>query len=102
MFKDGINYEAAIAPNQPVPKEHHEYEDVKGKFDIYARLGRWGTCADCPQDGNHRTLPELCKNTERHDHFLSLKDLVDWYTGIVVDAQKLANDRSAKLSKTKD
>ncbi len=49
---------------------------TRGSFELFARNGRWGTCCDCPYDGNGRILPELCRFTERYDHNLILDDLV--------------------------
>lgn len=57
------------------------------KFEIFAfiefggqfrRNGRWGTCVDCPKIEG-RAYPELCVNTERGDHNLTLEELVEHY-----------------------
>lgn len=34
------------------------------------RIGRWGTCASCPQDDNCKILPEKCSETHRMDHWI--------------------------------
>lgn len=44
---------------------------------MYARNGRWGTCASCPRDGDGRELPELCEYTERYDHLLAIDSLAE-------------------------
>lgn len=41
----------------------------------YARNGRWGTCVECPRDGNGEEYPEACRFAERSDHLLSVDDL---------------------------
>lgn len=43
----------------------------------FARNGRWGTCGECPEDGDGRKLPELCSNTKRYDHWLDFASLVN-------------------------
>lgn len=49
----------------------------KERIEMFARIGRWGTCCDCPTDGLGNYYPELCKNTNRPDHHLTAKDLAD-------------------------
>jgi len=49
---------------------------VREAFHHFARNGVWGTCADCPYDGEHRRLPELCANYKRYDHQLDFLSLV--------------------------
>lgn len=41
------------------------------------RNGRWGTCVECPCAGDGTVLPELCVNTDRYDHQLTMKVLAD-------------------------
>lgn len=43
----------------------------------FARICRWGTCVECPRDGDGWKLPELCANTKRYDHQLNWKDLTE-------------------------
>ena len=43
----------------------------------FMRSRRWGTCGDCPRDGNGEVFPELCPHTGRYDHNLSLASLAD-------------------------
>lgn len=45
-------------------------------FSCFARNGRWGTCGDCPE-GHGQFYPEFCVNTDRYDHKLTLKTLVE-------------------------
>lgn len=48
---------------------------------MFARNGRWGTCADCPRDSEGNTYPEFCPNTERTDHQLGMDELAQsWET----------------------
>lgn len=52
---------------------------------MFARNGRWGTCADCPVDREGNQYPEFCLNTERHDHHLDMKALhKQWDTNIQI------------------
>ena len=46
---------------------------VKRALTHFARNGRWGTCVDCPRDGDGNQLPELCRETNRYDHWLLLR-----------------------------
>ena len=54
-------------------------DDVKDAFRQFIRNERWGTCIGCPRDGEGRALPELCLDTYRSDHQLTLSDLVEKY-----------------------
>lgn len=49
--------------------------ELKKHFAMFARNDRWGTCVDCPQDGNGDKLPELCQHTSRYDHCLTIDGL---------------------------
>jgi hypothetical protein len=53
------------------------------RWEQFMRNGRWGTCVDCPTDNNRRSLPELCVNTDRYDHNLTLDELVEQYKRFV-------------------
>lgn len=53
---------------------------LSNAFHQFARNERWGTCVDCPRDGDGRVLPELCVNTRRYDHNLKLDGLVAAYS----------------------
>lgn len=44
-----------------------------------SRNGRWGTCVACPKAGDGTVLPELCKNTKRYDHRLTMKALAEMW-----------------------
>jgi len=48
-------------------------------FVQFGRNGRWGTCVDCPRDANGEVYPEVCVNTDRYDHQLTLRGLVEGY-----------------------
>lgn len=48
-------------------------------FACFMRNGRWGTCGSCPRLTDGTVLPELCPDTERGDHQLTLEGLVDQY-----------------------
>lgn len=50
------------------------------RFRTFARIGRWGTCADCPRDNDGQDYPEFCANTDRYDHDLTLAALNDALT----------------------
>lgn len=50
---------------------------VKRALTHFARNGRWGTCVECPRDGDGNQLPELCPETNRGDHWLKLSDIVE-------------------------
>lgn len=52
---------------------------LKPRFDMFARIGRWGTCVDCPCDNLGVYYPELCVHTDRGDHHLGMKDLAESY-----------------------
>jgi hypothetical protein len=60
--------------------------------DQMRRNGRYGTCADCPDDkggsfGNYKSnklMPENCKNTDRSDHWLGY-NLFDPVLGVQRD-----------------
>lgn len=55
-------------PRQPLPA------NLTAGLHTYARIQRWGSCADCPT-ANLTVYPERCKNTDRHDHHLSIDQL---------------------------
>ena len=46
-------------------------------FRAYSRNGRWGTCGDCPRDGDGLVIPELCENAKRYDHHLTIDELCE-------------------------
>jgi hypothetical protein len=51
-----------------------------GAIHTFARIGRWGTCGDCPRDSRGYAYPEFCVNTGRYDHHLDMKSLSEqWY-----------------------
>lgn len=50
---------------------------MKKHFHMFARNGRWGTCGGCPEDGDGNTMPELCTDTLRYDHNLTIESLVE-------------------------
>ena len=39
-----------------------------GYVERMMRYGRYGTCIECPRDGEGGIHPERCVNTERYDH----------------------------------
>lgn len=49
--------------------------DIKVAFEQFTRNERWGSCVDCPHDVDGRSLPELCKYTDRRDHQLNFDAL---------------------------
>ena len=62
---------------------HLRYKKAHGdKFEQFRRNGRWGTCTDCPRIEG-RVYPELCVNTKRSDHNLTLEELVEHYRSFV-------------------
>lgn len=50
---------------------------LRAHFEHFTRNGRWGACGECPRDGAGKTLPELCANTNRADHLLTLEMLTE-------------------------
>lgn len=64
---------------------------ARTELEHFARNGRWGTCCECPRDGHGRLLPELCKNTERQDHCLTVDGLFE----LVKDKDRIAAEYKA-------
>jgi len=62
---------------------------VKDALRAFARNARWGTCVDCPQDGDQNKLPELCVNTERYDHQLDIEKLAN-QVNVCLNAEQTA------------
>jgi hypothetical protein len=61
-------------------KTHKEIRrNIKECFHLFARNGVWGTCVDCPTNGDGQIQPELCENFDRYDHRLTLTSLVEQY-----------------------
>lgn len=52
---------------------------MQAAFLQFARNGRWGTCGECPADGDGIVYPEMCQYTRRYDHLLTLDVLVEQY-----------------------
>ncbi len=44
-------------------------------FRQLSRIGRWGTCGECPRDHQGNVYPEFCKNTDRYDHHFTAETL---------------------------
>ena len=62
---------------------HLRYKKAYGdSFEQFRRNGRCGACTDCPIIEG-RAYPELCVNTTRGDHTLTLEDLVEHYHSFV-------------------
>ena len=61
--------------------------EFRGKFEQFARNGRWGTCISCPKSAG-AVYPEFCEHTGRYDHQLSLKGLVEQYCRWVEENSK--------------
>ena len=60
-------------------EEHLRFRSAYGDcFEQFRRNGRWGTCVDCPIIEGKR-YPELCVNTTRGDHTLTLEELAEHY-----------------------
>lgn len=51
----------------------------KDRWEQFIRNGRWGTCGDCPRDGDGKAYPEMCKYDTRSDHHLTIDDLFKQY-----------------------
>ena len=58
-------------------KTKHALKNNAAHLIMFARNGRWGSCADCPRDSLGAAYPELCAHTERYDHQLSMKELAE-------------------------
>lgn len=52
---------------------------MREAFRCFSRNFRWGTCGDCPHDGDREVYPELCNNSQRYDHTLTLAQLVEQF-----------------------
>lgn len=69
--------------NFEIPEEHLHYRKYDGdNFEQFRRNGRWGTCTSCPKIEG-KAYPEMCVNTDRNDHKLTLEELVEHYRGRV-------------------
>jgi hypothetical protein len=70
-----------VAIEGGILKTHAQlHSSERNMFLQFYRNGRWGTCVDCPRDTNGQPYPEFCKETDRHDHRLTLEELVHAYT----------------------
>lgn len=59
---------------------HRKAMQARGdSFAQFSRNGVWGTCTDCPRDSAGKAYPEFCEQGTRHDHQLTLGDLVYAY-----------------------
>ncbi len=52
---------------------------LRQAFRHFTRNERWGTCVECPRDGDGLKVPELCPKTGRYDHQLSAESLFESY-----------------------
>lgn len=62
----------------PDPAVEYALRETSAHFEMFDRVGRWGTCGCCPRSGG-RAYPEFCEYTTRYDHRLDLAGLVDYY-----------------------
>ncbi len=85
----------AQVPDPTALEIHNEAMQEMGKhFRVFTRIGRWGSCGDCPTDGRGDYYPEFCINTHRcFDHDLSLASLVKQYGIKQERATKFLNDQ---------
>lgn len=66
-----LSCEPQIASLAPIFRSEFTLGNVPGERPaLLARNGRFGTCADCPRDGEGRSLPEACRFTAEPDHNL--------------------------------
>ena len=80
----------AITPGYVGGKRDH--------FNQFIRNGRWGACADCPTAETERlTFPELCANTRRSDHHLTLDDLTESYKRELVQMEERIARREKEM-----
>lgn len=54
-------------------------------METYIRIGRWGTCSDCPV--SDKKYPEFCKYTDRYDHQLDGKAIAESLTTLENNAK---------------
>lgn len=54
------------------------YKKMKDDFKIFERIGKTGTCAECPRSAGS-AYPEFCVNKQRSDHDLSADKLFSYY-----------------------
>jgi protein gp37 len=69
-----VSYEPALGPVDFGPW----LQPYWNAQELSRRNGRWGTCGDCPRDGEGNVYPERCKYTSRYDHQLPTGVWLDW------------------------
>lgn len=62
-----------MLPIFPIPPH-----SLKFAMETFIRIGRWGTCIECPRSDS--TYPEFCINTSRYDHLLTADNLAEQIT----------------------